>query len=189
MTSGGPGFWKSYRAEQALRTAATSYVARLTADPPEADVAWLGAIMLGKDHDHARWELRYARRALGLLVAERDALNDRTASVVAESLEVALERDPNVAKDRVEIAERQFNARLGAYRDAFTKRSAKEGLTARLARELLSFSTAIAPDPDKAVADAGAVLGRYMVEAAEGLRQAFGEATLPEDVPPSQAMG
>ena len=171
------------------RQSAAGYVASLVAEPGDIDVAWLAGIMLSHDEDHARWELRYARRALGLLVAERDALDDRTPSLVADALEAALERDANVAADRVEVALAQFNSRLGAYREAFRLRNTKEPLGPRLARELLSFSSAVPKDRDQAIADAAGMLGRMMSEAAESLRRAFGEAHLPDDVPPSQATG
>ena len=171
------------------RQAAAGYVSHLVADPSAADVAWLTTIMLSKDEDHARWELRYARRALGLLVAERDALDDRTPSLVADALEAALERDPNVAADKVEVALAQFNARLSSYREAFRARNPKEAVGLRLARELLSFSTAVPKDRDAAIAEAAALLHRMMADAADALRRSFGEAHLPEDVPPSQIAG
>ncbi len=171
------------------RRAAAGYVAHLVGDPPDADVVWLANIMLSKDEDHARWELRYARRAVGLLVADRDALDDRTPSLVADALEAALERDPNVASDKVDVALAQFNTRLSAYREAFRARNPKEAVGPRMARELLSFSTAIPKNRDQAIAEASALLHRLMVDAAEALRRAFGEAHLPDDVPPSQLAG
>ena len=74
------------------------------------------------DADHAAWELRYLRRALGILVAQRDALDDRTPSEVLRTLASRMARDPNVDGELRELADRQFNARLSAYRDAFTSR-------------------------------------------------------------------
>lgn len=171
------------------RQAAAGFVAHVVTEPADADVAWLTAIMLSKDDDHARWELRYARRAIALLVAERDALDDRTPSLVADALEAALERDPNVAADKVDVALAQFNQRLSAYREQFRVRNPKEALAPRLARELLGFSTAVPRDRDQAIADGASLMGRFMADAAEALRRAFGEARLPEDIPPSQAFG
>ena len=183
------GFWRALRGDGSPRMRASAYVSRLTGDPPADDVAWLAGIMLGRDEDHARWELRYAMRALGMLVAERDALDDRTASLVAEALELALERDPNVAANMVATAEAQFEARLTAYREAFHRRIAKESQASRLARELLSFSAAVPNDRDAAIRQAAGLLARFMAVAAEALRKAFGEARLPEDVKPSEATG
>ena len=68
------------------------------------------------DADHARWELRYARRALGLIASQRDALDDRTASIVARAISAAFARDENIAAEMEDTSERQFNARLSAYR-------------------------------------------------------------------------
>ena len=70
-------FGKSKAAEQ-RRRAALAYVADASSEPDESDVAWLTAAAGDGDTDRARWELRYARRAFALLVAERDALDDRT---------------------------------------------------------------------------------------------------------------
>lgn len=150
-------------------------------------MAWLSGLMLRRDEDHARWEWRYARRALGLLVAERDALNDRTAQAVREALDASLRRDPRIAADRLEVARRQFAVRVGAYRTAMAKRDGREPLEARLARELLTFAAAVTADHAGAIARAGAVLGGYCAAAGEALRAAFGAASLPEDVAPSRA--
>lgn len=168
------------------RQSAAGYVAHLVGDPFAGDVAWLSAIMLARDEDHARWELRYARRALGLLVAERDALDDRTPALVADALEAALERDPHVAADKVDVALAQFNVRLSAYREAFRARNPKEAVGLRLGRELLSFSSAVPKERDLAIAEAATILQRLMSDAAEALRRSFGEAKLPDDLPPSQ---
>ena len=145
-----------------------------------------GLNAMTRDEDHARWELRYARRALGLLVAERDALDDRTPALVADALEAALERDPHVAADKVDVALAQFNVRLSAYREAFRARNPKEAVGLRLGRELLSFSSAVPKERDLAIAEAATILQRLMSDAAEALRRSFGEAKLPDDLPPSQ---
>jgi hypothetical protein len=181
------GFWRAWRAGRDQRRAADIVAVGLHAEPSATDVDWLAGLMLRRDEDHARWELRYARRALGLLVAEREALNDRTAVLVAEALEAALAADPHVAADRQDVAQAQFNARLAAYRTALAKRDGKEPAPARLARELLSFAGAITSDHAAAIARGGAILDAYQDEASALLRRAFGEATLPEDLPPSQA--
>ena len=76
------GALDDWRAARMIRTRAAAYVAVLWRDPAPEEAQWLASHSAG-DLDHARWELRYARRALGLLTAQRDALDDRTASVVA----------------------------------------------------------------------------------------------------------
>jgi hypothetical protein len=159
----------------------------LQAEPSDDDVAWMASLMLRRDDDHARWEWRYARRALGVLVAERDALNDRTAAEVSQAVLGAFARDPHVAADRLEVAMGQFQARLAAYRAAMAKRDGRESLEARLAREILTFAGAITGDHAGAIARAGTVLATCMTEAADALRAAYGEASLPDDVAPSQA--
>lgn len=176
--------WHEWRARRALEERATRYVAALWTEPADADVAWLAARATGGDADHARWELRYARRSLCLLAAQRDALDDRTASVVASALGQALARDPNVAPGKIRVAERQLNARLSAYREAMTNREGA-GSGWHLGRALLRFAgRRDAVDPAD-VAQAGDVVARYLEEANRALREQFGTAMLPEDVAPS----
>ncbi len=83
-------FLRAWREERLLRQRAAAYVRTLSGEPEAADVDGLARDVTRGDVDHARWELRYARRALGLLVAGRDALDDRTASVVARELAASL---------------------------------------------------------------------------------------------------
>jgi hypothetical protein len=184
-----------WRAERDLRRRSASYLATLLEEPTESDAEWLAAAATRGDLDHARWELRYARRALGLIVAQRDALDDRTGSSVGRMLTAAFERDPNVAADRIAVARQQFNARLGAYGDVLTSRPppgpptsaqpAAAQVHSRLGQILLAFAGGpIGPNAPQ-VARAGEILGRYVDGAHEALRQAFGTATLPDDVTPS----
>ncbi len=166
------------------RQRATAFVRAIWADPAESEVEWLAATATGGDLDHARWELRYARRALGLLAAQRDALDDRTGSLVARALTEAMATDPAVAVSAAALAERQFNDRLTAYRDALQQRSAEAPGT-RLGRVLLVFAGSVRAARGAGLQPAGELLGRYLDEANAALRQAFGEATLPEDQRPS----
>ena len=137
-----------------------------------------------RDTDHARWELRYARRALGLIAAQRDALDDRTASIVARGISEALGRDNNIAHGMTETAERQFNARLSAYRDGL---AAKAGAPTpiRMGQTLFAFAGGSFRRQDENIVRAGELLGTYLAEANEALRASFGTAVLPENVPPS----
>lgn len=181
-------FWRRWRDEQAQRRRAALYVATLGREPDAADVSWLSAHDPARDADHARWELRYARRALGLLVAERDALDDRTASLVGRALANTMRADRNIAPGKLAVAEQQLNARLAAYGDALRRRGEGEATSARLARTLLDFvsrgGTTYEP---AAIAHGGELLAGYIAEANESLRTSFGVATLPEDVRPSTA--
>jgi len=176
-----------WTAERDRKRRAASFVRALHAEPDEEDVAWLAATAAGGDTDHARWEWRYARRALGLLVAQRDSLDDRTPSLVAQELSESLARDPNIAVGALALAGKQFNERLSAYRDALLSRSGEPTAT-RVARILLAFTGLVRPKPD-VLARAAATLGRYLGEVSVALEQAFGSASLPEDVPPSSVGG
>ncbi len=177
--------WLSeWRERRALDRRADAYVAHLFGEPQEEDVRWLTTHGTGGDADHARWELRYARRAMGLLTAQRDALDDRTASVVARALGRALGRDRNVAPGKLRVVERQLNARLRAYGDALTRREGA-GSGWHLGRTLLEFAgrkESVAPE---IVARAGDLVGSLLADANTALREQFGAAVLPEDVAPS----
>src|SRR5438270_511527 len=116
-------FLARWRAERDLQRKAAGFVAVLFAEPDPADAQWLAATATRGDLDHAQWELRYARRALGLIAAQRDALDDRTASIVARELSEAFSRDSRIAAGMTETAERQFNARLSAYREGLAAKA------------------------------------------------------------------
>ncbi len=173
-----------WRAERDLKRKTDRYVASLMAEPDPSDVRWLAEHATRGDEDHARWELRYARRALGLVAAERDALDDRTASVVARALHEASSRDRNVAADMLELSERQFNARLSAYRDTLAAR-AGAATPGRLGQTLFAFAGGSFRDVEGSVGRAGELLAGYLTEASRALREIFGAAALPENVPPS----
>lgn len=176
-----------WRAERELKRKAERYVAGLMGEPESGDVEWLAATATRGDPDHARWELRYARRALGLLTAQRDALDDRTGSVVAHTLDEAFARDQHIATDMLDVAERQFNARLAAYSDVLTARGGAP-METRLGQTLFAFSGGAFRHADEHVLRAGATLRGYLDEANASLREAFGTATLPENLPPSSVV-
>jgi hypothetical protein len=177
-------FFTAWREQRRVKRAAAAYVQGLLAEPDADDVSWLSAVATRGDADRARWELRYARRASGLLSAERDALDDRTASAVAHELGESWSGDRNVAAGMRHMAERQFNARLGALGQAIAARSSPEPTGTRLGRALLLSAGAAAPSaPD--IERAGAIVAGYLEQANESLRRLFGVATLPENIPPS----
>ena len=180
-------FFKEWRAARQLQRKAEQFVVALVAEPEASDVSWLATIATKGDEDHARWELRYARRALGLLVAQRDALDDRTGSIVARALGDSFERDDRIGTDRRDLAERQFNARLSAYRDAIGARV--PDVSTRLGQTLLAFAGGSFRDVDDNVKRAGILLDAYTKDANEALRTVFGTAALPEHVPPSAVAG
>ena len=176
-------FFRQWRSERQVQRKALQFVERVEAEPAAEDVTWLAATATRGDEDHARWELRYARAAIGLLVAQRDALDDRTGSVVGRALSDRFENDDRIDRDRRELAARQFNARLSAYRDALGSR----GGVARgvLGQTLLAFAGGAFRDAAEQVSRASAILATYEKEANEALRSEFGAAALPENVPPS----
>lgn len=177
-----------WRAERELQRKAEAYVAALFREPDQADVEWLARSATRGDLDHAQWELRYARRALGLIAAQRDALDDRTASLVAKEIAGAFDRDEHIAAEMVETAERQFNARLSAYRDGL---AAKAGAPTpiRMGQTLFAFAGGNFKLQDANIVRAGELLGNYLAEANTALRENFGTAVLPENVPPSAIAG
>jgi hypothetical protein len=178
------GFWHDWRERRRLRGQADAYARAAWAEPAEADVRWLAQQATGGDEDHARWELRYCRRALALIVAERDALDDRSASAVSHALIELFERDRGVAAERVAVAQRQFNTRLGRYREALRERgggSHAERLAAALLAVAAGRPSAGAPD-----ARVVQVVDGYLTDAQARLREGFGAAELPEHVRPSE---
>jgi len=178
------GLFTRWRSEWRQRRQAAAYVGALRAEPSDDDVEWLAVEGTHGDSDRARWELRYARATLGLLAAERDALDDMTPSLVAREIAAAMHADPRVAAQMVKLAEQQFNERLIAYRHAFTDRTATSGVTERLGDMFLRLADA--PLPNGATrARASAVVAKYLDEANTALRENFGAAVLPPDVQPS----
>jgi hypothetical protein len=178
------GFFKRARA---LERKAEAYVAGLLREPSADDVAWLAKTATKGDEDHARWELRYACRSIGQIVAQRDALDDRTASIVAQALTAAFESDKNIDRDRFSLVEQQFNARLSAYRDAIGARGTDT--STRLGQTLLAFSGGSFRDVDDNVRRAADIVAGFERDANEALRSVFGSAALPEHMPPSAVVG
>lgn len=179
------GVWQAWRERQQLRAAAERYAAAAWTEPSESDVAWLSAVATGGDDDRARWELRYCRRSLAVLVAERDALDDRTGAAVSHAMLQRVHADRTVPPERVAIAERQFGTRLARFREAIRDRSAGP-LGGRLAQALLVVAGggSSAVDPTAT----GLVEGYWAAARAE-LRDCFGAAQLPEGARPSEAAG
>ena len=176
--------FRSFRDDRALLRRSAAYAAVLMQEPAADDVEWLAREATRGDTDHARWELRYVRRAIGILVAQRDALDDRTPSEVLRALLHRMSKDPNVDDALRDLAERQFNARLSAYRDAFSSRG--HGTPAlRVAQNLLAFAGGPIRGDDPVVQRGAELVADCVAAANEALRATFGTAELPEDVSPS----
>jgi hypothetical protein len=176
--------FRSFRDDRALLRRSAAYAAALMQEPSVADVDWLATDATRGDIDHAQWELRYLRRSLGILVAQRDALNDRAASEALRALLHRMQKDRNVDSELIDLAERQFNARMSAYRDAFTSRGQGASAT-RVAQNLLAFSGGPIRADDPAVRRGADLVSEYLAAANAALRESFGVAQLPEDVVPS----
>jgi hypothetical protein len=177
--------WREWQATRRDRRRASTYVISLLEEPLEADASWLAEHATGGDDDHARWELRYARRAIGLIVAQRDALDDETASLVARELASTLDRDRNVDSAKMRIAEQQLNARIKGYSAAYAERVPGIPLAERLGHTLLDFSGVRGMPAKDISAGAAEITSRYLAETGDALRSAFGVAALPEDIAPS----
>ena len=176
--------FRSFLEDRALLNRSGAYAEALMLEPSAEDVEWLARVGTRGDADHARWELRYLRRAIGILVAQRDSLDDRTHSAVLRALVRRMAKDPHVDADLRELAERQFNARLSAYRDAFTSRG--HGTPAlRVAQNLLAFSGGPIRGTDPIVQHGAALVSSLITWSNDALRDAFGTVELPEDVAPS----
>jgi len=174
-----------WRAERELQRKAAAYVITLFREPEAADVDWLAQNATHGDADHARWELRYARRALGLIAAQRDALDDRTASMVAKEIAQAFARDHSIAAGMLETVERQYNARLSAYRDGLASRAGAP-TAVRMGQTLFAFAGGSFRAKDGNIERAGELLAALLAEANEALRASFGAAALPEHIAPSK---
>lgn len=180
------GFVSRFLERRNWRRRARTYVRVLQREPAESDVRWLAELEPRQDLDHARWELRYARLALGQIEAERAALDDRAPAVVAHALVASMEGDPRVAAGMLETAQGQLSIRLRRYREAMNRRADREPLATRLGRELLSFTCGGRTREPATVERAGELLRRYSGEFNLALQEVFGRAELPEDIRPSE---
>ena len=167
-----------------LRRDAASYVRSLWQEPNAADVEWITSLEPAGDIDHARWELRYLQRAAILLAAERDSLDDRTPAAVARAIARPFDSDSAVAHNRADVARRQFNERLAAYRSVLTTRETTP-LIPRLGLVLLTFLGRPTAATDPAAIRAGTIVQDALSAANTALRDRFGTVALPENIAPS----
>jgi hypothetical protein len=172
------GMLADWKATRDRRRRSASYLEALLHAPDPADVSWLSALC--GQSDVARRELVFARRAVGLIVAERDALDDRTASDVAHQLAAVVDRE---ARENAEMG-RAWANRWRAYTAALAQRGEPESPAARLARVLLAGAGVAQPSTEALVRATQFVLATRTLTN-EALRAVFGVASLPEDVRPS----
>ena len=179
-------FTPVWRAARARQDKARRYIVTALAEPSDDDARWLATAAAAGDEDHARWELRYARMAIAVFVAERDALDDRTGSEIVTALHAAVAADDRVAPDMRPLAEQQLADRLQGYREAFYARGGVAGTGEKLGRVLLAFSSDGARSAGAPLARAVAVLSGYVLDCNAALRDAYGTAALPEHLAPSE---
>ncbi len=172
------GMWAEWRASRDRRRRASSYLDALLGAPERLDGAWLRD--MGIPNDVATRELSFAVRAVALVVAERDALDDRTASDVAHQLAPLIAREARLSQD----TGREWGERWRAYTAALAVRGHPDAPTTRLARVLLQGAGLSDPEPAQ-VARATAFVADVRARANEALRKVFGVAALPEDIRPS----
>lgn len=177
-------FIRRWRNEHALEGRANGVARAALAEPDESDVRWLAERGTGGDEDHARWEWRYARRAFAIIVAQRDALDDRTGSVVAAAIGSALARDPMIDASKRKVAARQFNDRLAGYADILRDRDPSAPTSERLARALFAFAGTTEPSSADLLRGATA-LSAMLADLHGTLALYFGSADLPSDIAPS----
>ncbi len=176
------GMLGEWRASRERRRLAARYLQTLHASADPADVQWLTGIT--GDSARATNELDFARRAIALIVAERDALDDRTASDVAHDLASVTDEE---ARHDAE-AGRRWQTRWRAYSDSLAVRGVSEVPAARLARVLLAGVGVSAPSADQLARATQCVHG-VRAKANEALRAVFGVASLPDDIRPSAIRG
>lgn len=174
--------WSNQQLDREWERRAASYVSALMAEPDPEAVERLTALG-DRDADHARWELRYLRRAIGLLIAGRDALDDRTASLVGQALARAVEHDPSAAPAMRTTSAAHFNARLRRYRDVMGQRGASRTPVSRIGDALVEFAGGT-PNAEQGPWS-GSWVAAELDRCNEALRHEFGTAELPLDVPPS----
>ena len=173
-------FWQRWRGERDRARRAARFVDTLRREPEPEAVEWLARHGSHGDADHAAWELRYARRALGLIVAERDALDDGTASVVGVALAASLRTDPAIPAGSLERVERQLGARVRSYAEAIATRRGGVTPAAQLGTALLAFAGTGTDPYGETVDRAAQIMGRYLDEANAALVECFGAAALPD---------
>ena len=172
------GMLGEWRATRERRRLAAAYLHALLPNSEPADVQWLTSVC--GDANSAQRELAFARRALALIVAERDALDDRTASDVARELAAFTEQETR----RDDGAGKAWATRWRTYTEALALRGAPEAPAVRLARVLLSGTGLADPSPE-IVARASQCIHTIRAKANESLRAVYGVASLPDDIRPS----
>jgi hypothetical protein len=173
------GLLANLREQRRRQAAAERYVASLLVPADADDVAWLmeGA---GVTRAVVERELAFAQRAIGLIVAERDALDDRTAADVAHAIDALVKREAGSQRAQAE----DWVDHWLEYHDALAVRGRAEPPLRRIARVLLRRVGVSDPGSAQLVRAVG-IVTRNRLAANEALTAAFGVSDLPEDRLPS----
>ncbi len=158
---------------------AERYVAALLKSASADDVKLL-ANAGGKSEALARIELAYAQRAIGLIVAERDALDDQTAADVSHALDAVVAKE---ARSQRELTG-AWSEHWRDYADALAARGRAEPPLGRIARVLLRRCGVMEPSAEQLERAVGIVTA-FRHAANDALRSVYGAASLPEDRTPS----
>ena len=176
------GWWAEWQAARARRQRVEVYLNHLLREPDSGTTDWLTTVC--GDRRAALRELTFARRAIGLIVAERDALDDRTAVDMAHQLAPVVSAEAR----RDAACGGQWAERWRAYTAALAVRGNPETPATRLARVLLA-GAGLDPPPAEALHRATLHVQETRASLNEQLRLAFGTASLPDDVRPSALKG
>lgn len=171
-------WWTAWRAARDRRRRLSVYLDQVLRAPTPGQLDWLSTC--AEPARAAERELLFLRRALGLLVAEQDTLDDRTLSEVAHHLAPVLQ-----SESRSEPAIGQlWVERWHQYRQTVAVRGVAEMPAARMARVLLSAAGIPAPTGEQ-LRTAMQVVTDTRLQLNTTLRHAFGGRDLPIDVRPS----
>lgn len=173
------GLLAHLRAQRRRQAAAGQYLTALLLPPDDDDVRWLQACA-GVERELVERELVFAQRAIGLIVAERDALDDQTAADVAHAIDAIVANESRAYRDpKAEWVDHWLE-----YHDALVVRGRAEPPLRRIARVLLRRVGVSEPGSPQLVRTVG-IVTRHRNAANEALTAAFGAADLPEDRVPS----
>lgn len=167
-----------WRASRERKRRADRYLTALLTPPSGDEISWLSALC--GDRQKAERELIFMRRALGLIVAERDALDDRTASDVAHALAATNDAEARRSPE----TGREWVSRWRTYSAAMALRGQAESPAMRLAKVMLEGASVAHPSTEGLERAVQIVLSAR-AQANELLRDVFGVASLPDDVRPS----
>jgi hypothetical protein len=172
------GLFAEWRESRDRQRRAASYLEAVARAGQAAQGDWL--IAMGVPPETAVHEITLAVRAIGLIVAQRDALDDRTAADVAHQLAPLLEREAQQPSAQGAA----WGERWRAYTAALAVRGNAEVPAARLAKVLLHGAGLVDAGPEQ-LARATAFVADVRSRANEALRDLFGVVDLPDDIRPS----